>query len=91
MKCSLLRQATPRSTLPTRKVHASIAYPGYEEQKRAHTSFIDQLQKLKDDFEESGGSLTTILGANKMVLDWLTRHISTMDKKIGDFVRTQEE
>ncbi|MDI9485920.1 MAG: bacteriohemerythrin [Bacillota bacterium] len=69
----------------------SIAYPGYEEQKRAHTSFIDQLQKLKDDFEESGGSLTTILGANKMVLDWLTRHISTMDKKIGDFVRTQEK
>ncbi|NLL42976.1 MAG: hemerythrin family protein [Firmicutes bacterium] len=73
------------------KYMLSIAYPAYDEQKKAHTAFINQLQKLKDDFEASGGSLTTILGANKMVLDWLTKHISNMDKRIGEFVRENKK
>ncbi|HHU62330.1 MAG: bacteriohemerythrin [Bacillota bacterium] len=65
----------------------SINYPAYDEQKKAHESFITQLEKLREDYDSSGGSLTVILGANKMVIDWLTNHISKMDKKIGDFVR----
>ena len=73
------------------KYMLSIVYPAYDEQKKAHTAFINQLQKLKDDFEASGGSLTTILGANKMVLDWLTKHISNMDKRIGEFVRENKK
>lgn len=69
------------------KYMLSISYPGYEEQKKAHTAFIAQLQKIKEDYEASGGSLGTILGANKMVIDWLVKHISTMDKKIGEFAK----
>ena len=64
-----------------------ISYPGYDEQKKAHTAFIGQLKKLREDYDTSGGSLTVIIQANKMVIDWLTKHISNMDKKIGDFVR----
>ena len=64
-----------------------INYPGYDEQKKAHTAFIGQLKKLREDYDTSGGSLTVIIQANKMVIDWLTKHISNMDKKIGDFVR----
>ncbi len=65
----------------------SINYPAYDEQKKAHESFITQLEKLREDYDSSRGSLTVIIGANKMVIDWLTNHISKMDKKIGDFVR----
>ncbi len=68
------------------KYMLSISYPDYDEQKRAHTAFIEQLAKLKSDYAESGGNLTTILNANKMVIDWLTKHISSMDRKIGKFV-----
>ncbi|NLY11622.1 MAG: hemerythrin family protein [Firmicutes bacterium] len=64
----------------------SIKYPGYSEQKKAHTAFIAQLEKLRNDYETSGGSLTVIINANKMVIDWLTKHISNMDRKIGEFV-----
>lgn len=65
----------------------SIHYPGLGEQKRAHTAFIAELTKLRSQYKESGGNLTVIINANKMVIEWLTKHISNMDKKIGDFVR----
>lgn len=65
----------------------SINYPGFPEQKQAHESFIAQLDKLRKDYDDSGGSLSVIVGANKMVIDWLTTHISRMDRKIGEFVR----
>lgn len=63
----------------------SMAYPGYDEQKKAHASFIAQLEKLRSDYDSSGGSLTVVINANKMVIDWLTKHISVMDKKIGEY------
>lgn len=70
------------------KYMLSIHYPEYEAQKKAHTAFIAELTKLRNDFETSGGSLLVILNANQMVVDWLTKHISNMDKKIGQFAST---
>lgn len=70
------------------KYMLSIHYPEYEAQKKAHTAFIAELAKLRNDFDTSGGSLMVILNANQMVVDWLTKHISNMDKKIGEFART---
>lgn len=70
------------------KYMQSIHYPGIEEQKKAHTAFISQLTKLRNDYSTSGGNLLVILNANQMVLDWLTKHISNMDKKIGEYAKT---
>ncbi|HHU04872.1 MAG TPA: hemerythrin family protein [Clostridiales bacterium] len=70
------------------KYMLSIKYPGYAEQKNAHTYFINELAKLRADYNASGGSLLVIINANKMVLDWLTQHISNMDKKIGAYAKT---
>lgn len=67
----------------------SIRYPGYEEQKAAHAAFISQLAKLRSDYDASGGNLMVIINANQMVLEWLTKHISNLDKKIGEFSKTQ--
>ena len=69
------------------KYMLSIHYPEYEAQKKAHTAFIAELAKLRNDYKTSGGSLLVILNADQMVVDWLTKHISNMDKKIGDFAR----
>ncbi len=66
-----------------------IRYPGYAEQKAAHTAFIAQLQKLRSDYAASGGNILVIISANQIVVDWLTKHISNMDKKIGEFAKTQ--
>ena len=61
----------------------SINYPGLAEQEKAHQAFVNELTKLKGEFDNSGGNIAVIIGANQMVVDWLTKHISGMDKKIG--------
>jgi hemerythrin len=61
----------------------SIHYPGYEEQRKAHRDFIAQIKKIRDDYNVSGGNILVILQANQLIVDWLTKHISIMDKKIG--------
>jgi len=66
----------------------SINYPAYTEQKKMHTDFIAALAKLKKDYQESGGNILVILNANQMVVDWLLKHISFEDKKIGTFANT---
>ena len=65
-----------------------IKYPDIEEQKTLHRNFIKELAKLKADYQESGGNITLIINANQMIVDWLTKHISTMDKKIGTYAKT---
>lgn len=66
----------------------SINYPGYEDQKRMHADFIQALTKLKKDYQESGGNILVILNANQMVVDWLLKHISVEDKKIGTYANS---
>ena len=64
-----------------------INYPEYEEQKKAHNAFIAQLAELRDNYNSSGGNIVVIIRANKMVIEWLTKHISNMDKKIGIYAK----
>jgi hemerythrin len=86
-----LDEYTKRHFSDEEKYMLSIHYPGYPEQKRAHTAFVAQLAKLRSDYASSGGNLLVILNANQLVLGWLTQHISNMDKKIGQFVRAGQE
>ncbi|MDF2655537.1 MAG: hemerythrin-like protein [Bacillota bacterium] len=67
----------------------SINYPDYEGQKKMHTDFIAALAKLKKEYDESGGNIIVILNANQMVVDWLLKHISVEDKKIGVFANSR--
>ncbi|MBE6721731.1 MAG: bacteriohemerythrin [Ruminococcaceae bacterium] len=85
---SFLEDYTKEHFAAEEKYMLSIHYPEYALQKQAHTMFIGRLAKLRSDYEASGGNLTVILNANKIVLDWLTQHISNMDKKIGQYAKT---
>ena len=71
------------------KYMISIHYPEYDTQKKLHTNFIAELSKLKKEYGESGGNIIVIINANQMVISWLINHISSQDKKIGQYVRSQ--
>ncbi|WOC32308.1 MULTISPECIES: bacteriohemerythrin [Caproicibacterium] len=88
---SFLEDYTKKHFADEEKYMLSIHYPEYAAQKQAHTMFIGRLAKLRSDYNTSGGNLTVILNANKVVLDWLTQHISTMDKKIGQYAKTLQK
>lgn len=72
------------------KYMLEINYPGLEAQKRFHKAFIDELARIKKEYEQSGGNVVVVISANQMVINWLTKHISIEDKKIGEFVRSQK-
>jgi len=84
---NFLSDYTKKHFADEEKYMLSIKYPDYPTQKKAHTAFIEQLAKLRADYDASGGSLMVILNANQMVVTWLTQHISNMDKKIGQFAK----
>ncbi len=84
---AFLEDYTKKHFADEEKYMLSINYPGYSEQKTAHTEFIRQLAKLRSDYAASGGNLLVILNANQLVVQWLTQHISTMDKKIAQFTK----
>lgn len=69
------------------KYMLEIKYPEYNQQKQLHDGFISELDKLKKTYEESGGNITVIINANKMVVRWLTNHILQEDKKIGIYAK----
>ncbi len=66
-----------------------ISYPQIAAHKRAHAGFVNDLAKLKSEYDKSGGNIVVIVNANKFVINWITNHINTMDKKIGEYVRTR--
>ena len=68
----------------------SIGYPALNEHKKMHTDFIASLASLKKDYQESGGNILVVLNANQMVVDWLLRHISIEDKKIGNYAANKK-
>lgn len=65
----------------------SINYPELSAQKQMHEGFIKKLKELRSEYDKEGVNLTVILNSNQFILDWLTKHISQADKKIGEFAR----
>ncbi|HHW49054.1 MAG TPA: hemerythrin family protein [Clostridiaceae bacterium] len=65
-----------------------IKYPGLEQQKTAHKSFVEELAKLKQEYQQSGGNIALIVNANQFIVKWLTQHISNMDKQIGTYIKS---
>ncbi len=82
---TFLEDYTKKHFADEEKYMLSIGYPGYGEQKAAHTDFIKQIAKLRGEYTASGGNLLVILNANQLVVQWLTQHISNMDRKIGQY------
>jgi hemerythrin len=65
---------------------AQVGYPGLAEQQAAHREFLDTLKTLRQDFEEEGSTRTLAHAINTFLVNWLTDHIRTVDRKIGVFV-----
>lgn len=86
---NFLEDYTKKHFADEEKYMLSIGYPDYPAQKQAHTAFITQLEKIKREYQASGGNFSVIMSSNKLIIDWLTQHISNMDKKIGVFAQSK--
>ena len=66
-------------------------YPLYKEHREEHDNFIQELIKVEDEFSKEGASLLVIIGAGKIVLDWVQNHIYQSDKKMAEFLNSSTD
>ena len=58
-------------------------YPGYEEHKKEHESFIGEVQRFKNDFD--GGKVLLSIEIMQFLRKWLGNHILGTDKQYEPF------
>lgn len=68
----------------------NVAYPEFMAHKAAHDKFLEDVAELRKSLDESGPTIGTIASTNTMVVDWLMSHIKRMDKKLGEFIKTNK-
>ena len=61
-------------------------YPGYDQQKKEHETFLPKLKEFHKKYMENrplvAREILIFLG------DWYRNHISNIDKKLGEFINT---
>lgn len=59
------------------KIHG---YSGYEDQKKAHSAMVNQVEDIRKKYTEGGVQSQQVIAFLK---DWLIHHIQGMDQKYG--------
>jgi hemerythrin len=60
-------------------------YPEYEWHKEQHKLYVDNFNKLKEEFKTKGPSMEFTMELNKSVIGWIVKHIKSVDVKFGKY------
>lgn len=71
------------------KLQKQYNYPDYENHKKLHEKFIADFTELRNQFNNDGSTLTVITKLNRILVQWLMKHIIIEDKKIATYIKTQ--
>lgn len=61
-------------------------YPGYEDHRKEHESFVARLKALRQEIDTQGLAVHHVMETNNLLLKWLINHISVVDKELGKFL-----
>ena len=61
-------------------------YPHYRDHKKMHDDFMVSLKEVQDEFSSEGAGIAVVIKTNKMIVDWLVKHISGTDKELANFL-----
>ncbi|EGD53162.1 hemerythrin-like metal-binding protein [Thermoanaerobacter ethanolicus JW 200] len=64
-------------------------YPEYEIHKQIHDNFIKEVNELDEKIKKEGPTLTNLMTVNRTLVDWVLNHISKVDKKLGEYIKSQ--
>ena len=65
-------------------------YPDYKRHKQLHENFKCAVGELVQKFEANGSSAELSNDVNRIIVQWLVRHIQQEDQKIGAHIRYLE-
>ncbi len=69
------------------QLQAKHGYPTAAAHKQLHTLFINNITKLEAEYKATGPSIALTAQINKVLIDWLIKHITIEDKKVGEFLK----
>ncbi|MFP4604687.1 MAG: bacteriohemerythrin [Bacteroidales bacterium] len=67
------------------KLMLVYGFPGYEEHKKEHQNFVEEIKKYKGKFE--GGESKTSIEVAKFLKEWLVNHILKTDQKYAPYLK----
>lgn len=67
-------------------IMAGHNYPGLQVHQAEHIRLIREFDEMKGELESAGTSLSLVLQVQNNAVEWFTKHISTLDKGIGEFL-----
>ena len=73
------------------KLHIKHNYPERISHRQVHENFLKTCATLKKQFDEEGASVLFISTVNKTVLEWLIKHIGSLDKAFAAYVKGQQK
>jgi len=73
------------------KLHIKYNYPERISHKKIHDDFLKTFASLKKQFSEEGAGVLFISNVNKTVLEWLIKHIGSLDKTFAAYVKEQQK
>ncbi|HUW65134.1 MAG TPA: bacteriohemerythrin [Spirochaetia bacterium] len=62
------------------------SYPDATAHKALHSEFTKSVAVFKADLAKQGANLNLTVTINRLVVDWLIRHIGKVDKALGAFL-----
>ena len=63
-------------------------YPKYEWHKELHRYYFGEFQKLKNTFATSGYSAKYTLDLSNSIVNWIVKHIKSVDVEMGKHLRS---
>ena len=64
-------------------------YPKYEWHKGQHQIYVGEFKKLKSEFLANGISVKFTLDLNNSIINWIVRHIKSVDVEFGKYYRSR--
>ena len=62
------------------------SYPGFEEHKKAHDGFVEEVTQFINQYETEDLALSVTIGVFNRLGDWTRDHVRGLDQEMGEFL-----
>lgn len=83
---NFLRQYTVKHFSEEEAAQRASKYPKVAEHRALHQGFIKQIDDITKEIKDNGTSIATVSRVNTMLAQWLTKHITVVDKELAQYL-----
>lgn len=69
------------------QIQIANSYPEYDSHKHQHQEFLNDMVKLKREFEAEGANATVLVKSIASLGNWIHNHVEQYDKALAEYLR----